>query len=70
MAFPDFIKNFEKMEMCHLGPQSLEADQLGGKQKSRWEMCLENGEWKKRLNAGGCRNFLGTNDYDFNSYRC
>ena len=60
MNFQDFKHNFQKLEICNLGPDSLTSDSLGGKQKRRWEMCVENGQWKKRFNAGGCRNFLDT----------
>jgi calpain, invertebrate len=60
MSFQDFVKNFEKLEICHLGPQSMEGNVMEGTQKRRWEMCLENGAWKRRLNAGGCRNYIDT----------
>lgn len=57
MSFDDFSKNFEKLEICNLGPDSLEEDELDG--KKRWEGHTENGEWIPRVNAGGCRNYLG-----------
>jgi calpain len=57
MSFQDFCKEFQKLEICNLGPDSLDEDQLGdGK---RWEMTKENGAWVRRVNAGGCRNYLG-----------
>ncbi|KAA3678062.1 calpain, invertebrate [Paragonimus westermani] len=58
MSYEDFVRNFEKLEICHLGPQSL-----GGESETRgrhWEMCVEQGSWKPRVSAGGCRNFLET----------
>ncbi|KAF8561011.1 hypothetical protein P879_03251 [Paragonimus westermani] len=58
MSYEDFVRNFEKLEICHLGPQSL-----GGENETRgrhWEMCVEQGSWKPRVSAGGCRNFLET----------
>nr|XP_022333306.1 calpain-B-like isoform X2 [Crassostrea virginica] len=58
MSFDDFSKNFEKLEICNLGPDSLEEDELDG--KKRWEGHTENGEWIPRVNAGGCRNYLDT----------
>ncbi|XP_056021329.1 calpain-B-like isoform X22 [Ostrea edulis] len=58
MSFDDFRGNFEKLEICNLGPDSLEEDELDG--KKRWEGHTENGEWIPRVNAGGCRNYLDT----------
>ncbi|XP_061172469.1 calpain-B-like isoform X11 [Saccostrea echinata] len=58
MSFDDFSKNFEKLEICNLGPDSLEEEELDG--KKRWEGHTENGEWIPRVNAGGCRNYLDT----------
>ncbi|TNN13428.1 Calpain-B isoform 3 [Schistosoma japonicum] len=56
MSYQDFVSNFEKLEICHLGPQSM-----GEMQGNRvWEMCIEEGCWKRRVSAGGCRNFLDT----------
>jgi calpain, invertebrate len=60
MSYPDFIKNFEKLEICYLGPQSMSGEELKGSSKRRWEMCVETGAWKRKLNAGGCRNYLNT----------
>ncbi|TGZ62116.1 hypothetical protein CRM22_007626 [Opisthorchis felineus] len=58
MSYTDFISNFEKLEICHLGPQSLGgAGELPGR---KWEMCVEHGSWVPRVSAGGCRNFLET----------
>ncbi|OON13718.1 calpain large subunit, domain III [Opisthorchis viverrini] len=58
MSYKDFISNFEKLEICHLGPQSLGgAGELPGR---KWEMCIEHGSWIPRVSAGGCRNFLET----------
>ncbi|CAH8843229.1 unnamed protein product [Trichobilharzia szidati] len=58
MSYQDFTSNFEKLEICHLGPQSM-GD--AAKAKNRvWEMCIEEGCWQRRVTAGGCRNFLDT----------
>ena len=42
MSFDDFSKNFEKLEISNLGPDSLEEDELDG--NKRWEGHTENGE--------------------------
>lgn len=57
MFFDDFFKNFEKLEICNLGFDFLEEDELDG--KKRWEGYIENGEWIFRVNVGGCRNYFG-----------
>ncbi|CAH8514697.1 unnamed protein product [Schistosoma intercalatum] len=56
MSYQDFVSNFEKLEICHLGPQSM--GEMGGNRV--WEMCIEEGCWQRRVSAGGCRNFLET----------
>ncbi|GFO35614.1 calpain-a, partial [Plakobranchus ocellatus] len=58
MSFQDFTSNFQKLEICNLGPDSLDEDDLSNKKK--WECHKESGSWIKRVNAGGCRNYLDT----------
>ncbi|XP_059154720.1 calpain-B-like isoform X2 [Physella acuta] len=58
MSFQDFITNFQKLEICNLGPDSLDEDDLSNKKK--WECFKEHGNWIRRVNAGGCRNYLET----------
>ena len=57
MSFQDFTANFQKLEICNLGPDSLDEEDLSNKKK--WECHKESGSWIKRVNAGGCRNYLG-----------
>jgi len=57
ISFPDFQREFTKLEICHLGPEYSDGDASA---KKRWEMTPQNGSWRKRVNAGGCRNFLDT----------
>lgn len=45
------------LEICNLGPDSLDEDDLQNKKK--WETFKEHGAWIRRVNAGGCRNYLG-----------
>lgn len=56
MSFQDFTKNFQKVEICNLGPDSVVEEKSD---KKHWEMTANEGCWKKHVNAGGCRNFLG-----------
>ena len=53
----DFTSNFDKMEICFLSPGGM--DEMADQGKKSWEATVHNGSWIKRVNAGGCRNFLG-----------
>ncbi|XP_060077139.1 calpain-B-like isoform X2 [Ylistrum balloti] len=59
MSFSDWKTNFQKLEICNLGPDSLDEEEIqaGGK---RWEATCESGSWVPKVNAGGCRNYLDT----------
>ncbi|VDN99668.1 unnamed protein product [Rodentolepis nana] len=55
----EFWQCFTKLEVCHLGQESLDDDQtVHG--KKRLEETLFTGEWTKSVNAGGCANFRDT----------
>lgn len=60
MSYDDFITNFHKMEICHQHPETIEEFDVEVKHKRSWEVKKEHGSWKRRVNAGGCRNFLDT----------
>ncbi len=53
MTMEDFINSFQKLEICNLSPEGLAE---GG---VKWETSLQDGTWRAKVNAGGCRNFLG-----------
>ena len=61
MAFKEFSEEFEKLEVCHLGPDTLSPEDEGdaSEEERKWEGTVCDGSWKKRVNAGGCRNFAG-----------
>lgn len=59
MSFQDFVNNFEKLEICHLGPQSVGESLLVSHNKRTWESSNHHGIWKKGSCAGGCLNFQG-----------
>ena len=71
MSFKDFTQEFQKLEICNLGPDSLDEEELSN--QKRWEMSKENGAWVRNVSAGGCRNNLGgcgESSVDLNEYCC
>lgn len=58
MDIKDYQSCFTKLEVCHLGHGSLEAD-MAVRGKKRLEETLFTGEWTKNVTAGGCANFKG-----------
>ncbi|XP_052442317.1 calpain-3b [Carassius gibelio] len=55
MCFEEFKKNFTKLEICNLTPDTLEDDQT-----LKWNVTIHEGRWVKGCSAGGCRNFPDT----------
>jgi calpain len=62
MSFDDFLKNFEKMEICNLGPDVMEEiyEMTGVKAtpQNTWATNSHDGSWREGRTAGGCRNYL------------
>jgi len=56
ISFRDFVNNFQRLDICYLGPDSLSDDKSG---RMKWEGMLFEGGWRRRVNAGGCRNYSG-----------
>jgi len=59
LIFTDFLKYFQRVEICNLSPDPLEED-LDASGKKKWEMSLYQGAWIPGQSAGGCRNYLET----------
>jgi len=57
MSQKDFTNYFQRLEICNLGPDSLEDDETVG--KKHWEVSMFEGAWIKGATAGGCRNYIG-----------
>jgi hypothetical protein len=62
MSYKDFLSNFEKMEICNLGPDVMEEiyEMTGVKATphNTWATNSHEGSWREGQTAGGCRNFL------------
>ncbi|KAI1724393.1 calpain family cysteine protease domain-containing protein [Ditylenchus destructor] len=61
MSFSDFLANFEKMEICNLGPDVMEeVFQMTGVNAAHntWATNSHDGSWRRGVTAGGCRNYL------------
>jgi len=59
MTFDDFKSNFQRCEICYLGPDSgVEGlDEAAEEQINKWESTLCEGSWMRNVNAGGCKNY-------------
>lgn len=59
MSFEDWSTEFQRLEICYLGPDTLLDEDEGELADSvgKWEGNLNIGSWRRRVNAGGCRNY-------------
>ncbi|XP_062858470.1 calpain-3b isoform X2 [Trichomycterus rosablanca] len=55
MNFEEFQKNFTKLEICNLTPDTLQNDEM-----LKWTVSVNEGRWVRGCSAGGCRNFPET----------
>nr|XP_060610185.1 calpain-8-like [Anolis sagrei ordinatus] len=55
MSFSDFQRQFTRLEICNLTPDTLTSNHL-----HKWGMRLFNGSWRRGSTAGGCQNYPAT----------
>ncbi|POI24563.1 hypothetical protein CIB84_011686, partial [Bambusicola thoracicus] len=54
MAFSDFQRQFTRLEICNLTPDTLTSNQV-----NKWDLTMFNGQWIRGSTAGGCQNYPG-----------
>lgn len=54
MSFSDFLRQFSRLEICNLSPDSLSSEEV-----HKWSLVLFNGRWTRGSTAGGCQNYPG-----------
>ena len=63
MSYKDFLSNFQTLDICFLGPDSMAMVEEGDNIPGKWESNFDDGSWQAGVNAGGCRNFPGKSQY-------
>ncbi|XP_045903738.1 calpain-8 [Micropterus dolomieu] len=55
MSYADFLRQFSRLDICNLTPDTLNSDEVG-----RWSYGEFEGAWRVGSTAGGCRNYPAT----------
>uniref|UniRef100_A0A669P486 Calpain 8 n=1 Tax=Phasianus colchicus TaxID=9054 RepID=A0A669P486_PHACC len=55
MAFSDFQRQFTRLEICNLTPDTQTSNQV-----NKWDLTMFSGQWIRGSTAGGCQNYPAT----------
>lgn len=55
MSWGEFLRQFSRLEICNLGPETLQDDR-----HLKWQSTTFRGSWRRGSTAGGCRNHPAT----------
>uniref|UniRef100_A0A4W6DMH2 Calpain 2, (m/II) large subunit, like n=1 Tax=Lates calcarifer TaxID=8187 RepID=A0A4W6DMH2_LATCA len=55
MSYTDFLRQFSRLDICNLTPDTLTSDEVG-----HWNYAEFEGLWRVGSTAGGCRNYAAT----------
>ena len=60
MSYDDWVREFQRLELCYLGPATLGEAETFKLNNETFSGQLLEGVWRRNATAGGCRNYPST----------